>query len=48
MMGLAVEAGAVGFEEAERAAWAIHHENPMYVTEEIVQRFVKKARRGWP
>jgi len=47
MMGLAVGAGALGIAEAERTAWAIHGENPMYVTNEIVQRFVTKARRGW-
>lgn len=47
MMGLAVGVGAIGIEEAERAAREIHGVNPMFVTEEIVQRFIEKARRGW-
>lgn len=47
MMGLAVGAGGLGLREAEQAAWAIHCDNKMFVTEEIVERFVKKARRGW-
>jgi hypothetical protein len=47
MMGLAVEVKALGPAEAENAAWAIHRENPRYVTKEIVERFIRKARRGW-
>jgi hypothetical protein len=46
MMGLAVAAGGLGLHEAERAAWAIHSQNK-FVTKEIVERFIKKARRGW-
>lgn len=47
MMGMAVAVGGLGLGEAEQAAWAIHRDNKLFVTEEIVRRFIKKVRKGW-